>query len=441
VSSKSGTTIEADVLLAHFFAATQEALGSAPDAARHFIAITDRDSSLEALAARRGFRHSERGVATIGGRFSALSPFGMLPATLAGFDTGELLARAERMAQACRPEAGDDCNPGVQLGIAIAALAREGRDKLTLVTSPTLGAIGTWLEQLVAESTGKGGQGIVPISGEPLGAPDRYGDDRVFVYAHLTGEASNERDAALAKLEKAGHPTIRLEISDFLDLGAEFYRWEFAVAVAGSLLGVNPFGQPDVEAAKLAARDLTDTFVRKGALPSEPAQAAVEDVALFADPAFRFEPESDLLGILAEHFARITPGDYFALNAFVNMSERNHASLQRICKAVQRGHRVATTPGFGPRFLHSTGQLHKGGPNNGVFLQITADDDADIEIPDRGFSFGVLKQAQALGDFRVLIERGRRALRLHLGASVEDELERIAGIAERAAQQSSEETT
>ena len=447
VSSKSGTTIEADVLREHFFAAVQTIVGSAGAAARHFIAITDRGTPLDELAAERGFRHTEYGVATIGGRFSALSPFGMLPATLAGLDTVELLARAQRMAQACRPEAGDDSNPGVQLGVALAALAQAGRDKLTLVSSPPLAAIGTWLEQLVAESTGKQKLGIIPITGESLEAPESYGDDRVFVYARLeaagSDEPNSEQDDAIAALARAGHPTLRLDVSDRLDLAAEFYRWEFAIAVAGSLLGLHPFNQPDVEAAKVAARELSDEFVETGTLPGEPPLRVRDEVEVYGDADLPLPPErdSDLASILATHFGRISPGDYFSVTAFVAMNERNQASLQRIREAVRKAHRSATTLGFGPRFLHSTGQLHKGGPKTGVFLQITSDDAADVDLPGRGFSLGVLKQAQALGDFRVLCERGNRVLRLHLGPRVEDELERIAAIAEQSAGRPDEEKT
>ncbi len=437
VSSKSGTTIEANVLLEHFFSALQASLPSAraSDAGRHFIAITDRDTPLEALARSQGFRQLEYGVAAIGGRFSALSPFGMLPATLAGLDTGELLRRAQQMAERCRLEGADD-NPGAELGIAIAAHARAGRDKLTLVASPGLAALGTWLEQLVAESTGKAGLGIIPIVDESLDAPESYGDDRLFVYARVQTEGADAaQDAAVAALERAGQPVVRLEVPDLLELAAEFYRWEFAIAVAGSLLGVHPFNQPDVEAAKVAARELTDRFVTTGALPHEPPLSVQQGVALFADPAFALEPGWDLAATLAAHFERIAPGDYFALTAFVALNPRNQAALRRICRAVRSALPAATTLGFGPRFLHSTGQLHKGGPNSGVFLQITGDDAADLDMPQRDFSFGVLKTAQALGDFQVLCQRGRRVLRLHLGSEVASELERIAESAERAAQQ------
>jgi transaldolase/glucose-6-phosphate isomerase len=439
VSSKSGTTIEVDALRSHFFTAAEATCGTPDAAARHFVAITDPNTPLEEFALGQGFRHIEHGVASIGGRFSALSAFGMLPAVLAGFDVSELLARAQRMADRCRAQSDDGANPGAELGIALATLARAGRDKLTFVTSPGLAAIGAWLEQLVAESTGKRGLGIVPIAEEAPGAPESYGDDRVFVYARLASDPSDEQDAAIAALEGAGQPILRLDIPDRLDLAAEFYRWEFAIAVAGSLLGLDPFDQPDVEAAKVAARELTDGFSASGALPSEAPRAELDGVAIYADPVFPTECGRDLTSALATHFARISPGDYFCVSAFVDMNERNLASLQRIREAVRAARRVATTLGFGPRFLHSTGQLHKGGPNSGVFLQITSDDAADIGIPGRDFSFGVLKQAQGLGDFQVLSDRGRRALRLHLGSNVEEELERVAAIAERAAQRSARE--
>ena len=462
VSSKSGTTIEPDCLRAHFFAATQSALGSArstgatgatgaagaagtsgpagpaASAGRHFIAITDPGTPLEALASSHGFRHIAYGTPSIGGRFSALSPFGMLPAVLAGLDADGLLSRAEQMADACRRDAtsGPGSNPGAELGIALAALARAGRDKLTLVTSPGLAALGIWLEQLIAESTGHAGQGIIPVAGEALGAAESYGADRFFVDCRLEGDTTGtgERDAFLAAAEQAGHPVVRLAVSDRLDLGAEFFRWEFATAVAGAILKLNPFVQPDVEAAKVAARQLTDEFAETRALPTAAARGIQSGVEVHCREDFALETGADLATTLASHFEQISPGDYFALNAFVAMSPRNQASLARIRQAVRPGSRAATMLGFGPRFLHSTGQLHKGGPNSGVFLQITADDADDLDIPERPFSFGVLKQAQALGDFRVLMERGRRALRLHLGPRVEDELERVADFAETAAQ-------
>ena len=442
VSSKSGSTIEPDCLLAHFFAASQRALGSAAAAGRHFIAITDPGSALEGLAKARGFRHIAHGTATIGGRFSALSPFGMVPAVLAGLDADLMLSRAEAMADACRrgPGSGSGENPGAELGIALATLARAGRDKLTLVTSPGLAAFGIWLEQLIAESTGHAGQGIVPVAGEALSPLEHYGPDRFFVDSRLAGDDASEQDAFLMAAEQAGHPVARLGACDRLDLGAEFFRWEFATAVAGAILKLNPFVQPDVEAAKLAARQLMDQFAATGALPATPSSGTVSGVEVHCREDFALAAGDDLGATLSRYLEQISPGDYFAINAFVDMSPRNVAALSRIREAVRPGSRAATTLGFGPRFLHSTGQLHKGGPNSGVFLQIPADDADDLEIPERSFSFGVLKQAQALGDFRVLLDRGRRALRLHVGPHVEDELERIADFAEAAAQRTSKET-
>jgi transaldolase/glucose-6-phosphate isomerase len=423
VPSKSGTTIEPNSFQRRFFSDVEAALPGARAASR-FIAITDPGSPLDEEARQGGFRCVAHGTPSIGGRFSALSVFGLLPACLAGLDVASLLRRAAAMADACGPGVAAPENPGATLGLALGVLARRGRDKLSLVISPGVRALGGWLEQLIAESTGKQGTGIVPIADEPLAGPEFYGDDRSFAYLRLANAPSQEQEDAVAALEAAGHPVLRIDMQDPLDLGAEFFRWEFATAVAGSVLEVNPFDQPDVETAKQAARQLMEHFEVAGDLPNPPPSCSASGADVYSDPALTAAP--DLESQLARHLERLGPGDYFAINAFIDMSDANEDALQRMRRAVRDRYRVATTVGFGPRFLHSTGQLHKGGPASGLFLQITSKDAVDLEIPGRGFSFGVLKQAQAIGDFQVLSQRGRRILRIHLEDASEGRIEELA---------------
>ncbi len=415
VSSKSGSTIEPNTLFAWLHNAVASELG-ADRAAGRFVAVTDPGSSLERVAKEKGFAGVAHGIPEIGGRFSALSPFGLLPGALMGLDTDDFLARARAMAAACGPDVVPADNPGVRLGIAMGVLAGRGRDKLTCVISPGIASLGAWLEQLIAESTGKHGHGIVPVGDEPVAAPDRYGHDRLFAYVRLASAPSPEQDAAVDALEAAGHPVVRMEMEDARDLGAEFFRWEIAVAVAGAVLGINPFDQPDVEAAKVAARDLMSAYEKEGALPRQEPVLEQDGVTLFSDaevaPAAR--RSKSLREALAAHLGRLGPGDYFAINAYLDSSDANEVDLQAVRLGVREQHRVATTLGYGPRYLHSTGQLHKGGPNSGVFLQLTAADADPLPIPGEQYSFGVLAHAQAQGDFQVLVARRRRALWLHL---------------------------
>ena len=408
-SSKSGSTIETSVFKEYFFARLRERLGEREAGAR-FIAITDPGSAFEASARREQFAAILPGEPTIGGRFSALSAFGLGPAAAAGIDVDDFAARAQAMIAACATETPAQ-NPGAALGIALGVCAKRGIDKLTIVASPPIESLGAWLEQLIAESTGKSGHGIVPIADEALGASARYGDDRVFAYLRVAGAASPAQDQAIEALAASGRPVVRIELAEPADIAQEFFRWEIATAVAGAVLGVHPFDQPDVEAAKVAARALTAAYERDGSLP-EPAPALDSgDLRWF--PGAPGGGASSAEELLAKHLGSLARGDYFAITAYVERSARNIERLQEIRHAVRDASAVATTLGFGPRFLHSTGQLHKGGPNNGVFLQITADD-AELAIPGRSFGFGVLNRAQAQGDFRVLAERGRRLLRVHL---------------------------
>jgi transaldolase/glucose-6-phosphate isomerase len=422
VSSKSGTTLEPDIFRRRFFALAEQAVG-AEEAPSRFVAITDPGSALDRLARETGFRHVAHGVPSIGGRYSALSDFGMVPAAIMGIDVGELLGRAERMARACAPEIPVEHNPGLVLGAAIGAAATGGRDKLTLVASPAIAGLGAWLEQLLAESTGKQGKGVVPVGREPLGPPAAYGEDRLFAYVRLAGDPDAGQDAAVDALERAGHPVVRIEIEDLHDLGGELFRWELATAVAGSVIGINPFDQPDVEASKVETRRLTDEYELTGALPAESPVARKGPLALFADERNASELAAAAGGrsfesLLAAHLARIRTGDYAALLAYVEMTAAHESVLARLRAAIRDRTRVATCAGFGPRFLHSTGQAYKGGPNSGVFVQVTCDDAIDVPIPGHRFTFGVVKAAQARGDLRVLGERGRRAVRIHVGADV-----------------------
>jgi transaldolase/glucose-6-phosphate isomerase len=334
------------------------------------------------------------------------------------------------MALSCGSSIAPEKNPGVRLGLTMGVLAQLGRDKLTLIASPGIAALGTWLEQLISESTGKENQGIVPIDGEVLGPPEVYGDDRLFVYLRLATDQSAAQDAALQMLEQAGQPVVRITLEDRIDLGQEFFRWEIATAVAGSVLGINPFNQPDVEASKVATRNLSALYEQSGELPPESPPLAERGLKLFTDSANAEQLGMNtelctLEGCIRAHLDRLGPGDYFAINAYVEMNDENRQLLQAIRRRVRDAKQVATTLGFGPRFLHSTGQLHKGGPNNGVFLQITSDDAEDLPIPAQKYTFGTLKRFQAQGDFEVLAQRKRRVLRVHLGPDVGAGLESL----------------
>jgi transaldolase/glucose-6-phosphate isomerase len=316
-------------------------------------------------------------------------------------------------------------NPGLVLGATIGVAANAGRDKLTLVISPAIHDLGAWLEQLVAESTGKQGQGVIPVDREPLGSPGAYGDDRLFVYVRLSSGADPEQDAAVAELERAGQPMVRIEIADLYDVGGEVFRWEFATAVAGAVIGINPFDQPDVEASKIATRNLTTAYEETGSLPAETPIFSSDGVALYTDDrnAQELGSHDSLTDYLRAHLRRVGDGDYVALLAYVEMTPEHEGTLTEMRRAIRDTKQVATCVGFGPRFLHSTGQAYKGGPNSGVVLQITCDDAQDVPVPEQSYTFGVVKAAQARGDFEVLAERGRRALRVHLGPDVTAGLE------------------
>jgi transaldolase / glucose-6-phosphate isomerase len=427
VASKSGSTLEPNIFERYFFDRMRGATGG-DHAGHNFLAITDPGSALEKLAREEGFRRVALGDPTIGGRYSALSPFGLVPAAVMGIDVAAFLDRAAAMVSACGRQAPPRDNPGICLGIVLGAAARRGRDKLTVLASPPIAGLGAWLEQLVAESTGKNGVGIIPVDLEEPGRPDRYGADRMFVYLRAHQASTGPQDHAVRGLEQAGHPVVRVDVHGPLTLGQEFFRWEMATAVAGQLLGIHPFDQPDVEASKVATRALTEAYERDGALPVEKPLATDGEIAIFADPgnARALASASQRVErLIGEHLARLGTNDYFALLAYVEMNARHAGVLQQIRHLVRDRRHVATCLGFGPRFLHSTGQAYKGGPPSGVFLQITCDDARDVRVPGREYTFGVVKAAQARGDFDVLAQRGRRALRVHVGADVAAGLERL----------------
>ena len=426
VSSKSGSTLEPNIFKQYFFERTKQVVG-ADKVGSHFVAVTDPGSKMQQVAEGDHFLHIFFGRPSIGGRYSALSNFGMVPAAVMGLDTKKFLDRTAEMVRACGPAASVEENPGVALGIILGAAANAGRDKLTIVTSPKIFDLGAWLEQLVAESTGKIAKGIIPVDRERLGSPDVYGNDRVFAYVRLENDADSGQEAKVAALEKAGHPVVRITMPDTYDLGSEFFRWEIATAVAGAIIGINTFNQPDVEASKVATRALTSEYEKTGSLPAEKPVLEDSGIKLFTDEKnaadlAKAASEKSLAGYLKAHLNRIHSGDYFAVLGYIQMNSEHEQSLQAVRHAVRDKMHVATCLGFGPRFLHSTGQAYKGGPNSGVFLQITCDDAVELPVPGQKYTFGVVKAAQARGDFQVLAERGRRALRVHLGKDLKSGL-------------------
>jgi transaldolase/glucose-6-phosphate isomerase len=429
VSSKSGTTLEPNILKQYFFERAKEAVGAEHVASR-FIAVTDPGSQLQSVAARDGFSDIALGKPDIGGRYSVLSDFGIVPGAVMGLDLGRLLSSTQNMVRSCAADVPPAENPGVMLGAILGVLGREGHDKITIVASPGIEDFGAWLEQLLAESTGKQGKGLIPLADEPLGSPDVYGQDRLFVYLRLAKEVDKRQDDDIAALEGAGHPVVRISITDRYQLGQEFFRWEIATAVAGAILKINPFDQPDVEASKVETRKLTTAYEKTGKLPPEEPVLEEHGIKVFADTRNREvlakQANATLAGWIHAHFDRLGGGDYCALLAYIDRNTAHIKALQEIRRVVRDRKQVATCVGFGPRFLHSTGQAYKGGPNTGVFLQITCDDAADLGVPGESYSFGIVKAAQARGDFEVLAARQRRLLRIHLGSNVDEGLSILA---------------
>ena len=428
VASKSGSTLEPSIFQQYFFERTEQAVGKGL-AGRQFVAITDPGSKLEGVAKALKFRRIFAGVPGIGGRYSALSNFGRVPAAVMGLDLEAFAVRTQAMVAACGPASSARDNPGVVLGTVMGVAGKMGRDKVTLVASPGIGDLGAWLEQLIAESTGKNGKGLIPIDREPLANPASYGTDRLFAYLRLSQSPDAAQDAAVNALSKAGHPVVRISVEDPLSLGQEFFRWEIATAVAGSLLGINPFNQPDVEASKVATRKLTDAFESSGRLPAQ--NPVLEDgmLAFFTDAknaeSLVASQKKGAAPLLAAHFARLKANDYFGLLAYIEMNPAHAQLLERIRCQVRDARKVATCAQFGPRFLHSTGQAYKGGPDSGVFLQVTHQPENDLPVPGQKYTFGVVQAAQAQGDFEVLIERKRRALRVHLSGNLEAALKTL----------------
>jgi len=423
VSSKSGSTLEPNIFQQYFFERMKQTVGEAA-VGQHFIAITDPGSKMQQVAEEHGFRRIFYGWPSIGGRYSVLSDFGMVPAAIMGLDVQRFLDQTEYMVHSCAACVPPADNPGVVLGTIMGVLANHGRDKVTLITSPGIWDFGAWLEQLLAESTGKDGKGLIPVDQEALGAPGVYGNDRLFVYTRLENGADAAQDAAVAALEAAGQPVVRITVSDPYQLGEEMFRWEIATAVAGAIIGINAFNQPDVETSKIATRKLTSEYEKSGALPPETPVLEADGTKLFTDDknaaalASAAGSAKTLAAYLKAHLNRLGTGDYFCISAYVEMNDTHQKTLQAIRQSVRDTKKVATCLGYGPRFLHSTGQAYKGGPNSGVFLQITCDNATDVPVPGRQYSFGVVKSAQARGDFEVLVERDRRALRVHLGSNV-----------------------
>ncbi|HEX8337867.1 MAG TPA: bifunctional transaldolase/phosoglucose isomerase [Pyrinomonadaceae bacterium] len=422
VSSKSGTTTEPLSFYRYWYAEVGKVKENPGE---NFIAVTDPGTKMEADAARDKFKRVFLNPPDIGGRYSALSYFGMVPAALMGVDIKKLLGRAERVIHACSQVVPAGENPGARLGVVIGECARAGRDKLTIVADPKVESFGLWVEQLIAESTGKEGKGVVPVAGEPLAAPSAYGDDRLFV-SIAVGKLDSEVESKLKALEAAGHPVVYRTLTDLYDLGEEFFLWEIAAAVAGWRLGINPFDQPNVQESKDATRELLDAFKQQGSLREQAVLAEGDGLVVYGDEAARAALGAEgVPGIFKAHLGRVKPGDYIALLDYFEESEDAEGIVQQIRTHLRDATRCATTTGYGPRFLHSTGQLHKGGPDSGVFIQVTARDARDVEIPGEPYTFSTLKQAQALGDFRSLSTRGRRAVRVEIGPDVTAGLRRL----------------
>lgn len=421
VASKSGMTLEVQALYRYFHKKVRTGNPGSPG--DQFIAITDAGTPLETLARKDRFRKTFLNSADIGGRYSALSYFGLVPAVLIGMDPAAILDRAGRMVQRCGPDISPEENPGIRLGTVLGALAKAGRDKMTLIVSAPIRSFGVWIEQLVAESTGKEGKGIVPIEGEAIGRPEFYGKDRLFVFMGRSGSTDRKLNQALRAFEQSGHPVVRILLRDSLDLVGEFFRWEVATAVAGMSLKVNPFDEPNVSESKENTRKILDEFEKTGRLSDEGPNLAENGILLYGAP--RKTSNGSLKDAFWNFIDRAGPGDYVALSAYLESSGAHEIPLQSIRLAIRDRLRIATTLGYGPRFLHSTGQLHKGGPKNGRFIQITADHKSDCTIPGERYTFGTLIRAQAMGDFHSLLNRDRPILRIHLGSDVETGLKRL----------------
>jgi glucose-6-phosphate isomerase len=426
VASKSGTTAEPLAFGDYFYAKLKELKGD--KAGENFVAITDPGSKFVTNATNEGYRKIFLNFAEVGGRFSALTYFGLVPAALYGIDIAALLDRAVAMMQACGSNGDVQDNPGLKLGATMGVLSKAGRDKLTLVVPDKLHDLGLWLEQLLAESTGKEGKGVLPVAGEPLGAPEVYGHDRLFVYVGYEDTPDQENRQKLQALQDAGHPVVTILMREPLDLGAEFFRWEVATAVAGAVLRINPFDQPNVQESKTATDRVMKVVQEQGHLPAGPAAAAEADgVSYFTDAK-----GDGAVGTLKAFFDQAKAGDFVNLQAYLTESDAITAELQAFRKLVQEHLHIATTSGYGPRFLHSTGQYHKGGPNTGLFVQFTHQSPVELPLPGRSYSFGTFENAQAQGDLETLQQYKRRTLHIDLGGDAEASLPKVVAALQQA---------
>jgi glucose-6-phosphate isomerase len=436
VSTKSGTTVETLSAYKYFFEKLQAKKGST--AGSSFVAITDPGSKLQSEAAEKDFRHAFINFEDIGGRYSALSYFGLVPAAIMGVDVKLLLDRAAQMVESTASSVLPSESPSIILGAVLGELALKGRNKLTLVTSPKIRSFGLWVEQLVAESTGKNGAGIVPVDGELLAAPADYGDDRLFVHLRVASDETEEVTAKLKALEKTGQPVVTIDLDDEYDLGGEYFRWEIATGVASALLGVNSFDEPNVKESKDNTNRLLDAFKANGSLPEVSPVLEEDGIKLYCDDQTKTilnrtmevggVSEKSILTYISAHLDQFQPGNYFGLMAFIRQTPEIDELFRSIRSTLVPAYSAATTLGFGPRFLHSTGQLHKGGPNSGIFIQFTADDNIDVAIPAEPYTFSILKQAQSMGDGISLRSKGRPMIRLHLGKDPVAGLEKVLGL-------------
>lgn len=428
IASKSGTTTEPIAFHRYWYSEVAQKSDVPGDS---FVTITDPGSQMADTAAAEGFRRIFLNQADIGGRYSALSYFGMVPAALMGVDAARLLRQTQSMTEACSAPVEVNQNPAAILGAVMAECARAGRDKLTIVTDPKLAALGLWVEQLIAESTGKEGKGIVPVVGELLGGVADYGDDRLFVSVSV-GPIEDITDSKLKALEAAGHPVVYRNLADLYDLGAEFFLWEMATAFSGWRLGINPFDQPNVQESKDATKALLEEFTHNGKLAEQVPLASDGELTVYGGNDARTSSSGPSVSeAIRAHCAKIKPDDYVALLTYIEETLEVDEAIQGIRLSVRNVTRCATTNGFGPRFLHSTGQLHKGGPDSGVFIQITAPDKVDFPVPQAPYTFSILKDAQALGDFQSLLKHGRRAIRVDLGNDVIAGLESLRKLIEK----------
>jgi transaldolase/glucose-6-phosphate isomerase len=425
VASKSGTTAEPNAFLEYFYSKVKTLKGDR--AGKNFVAITDPGSPLAGLARDRSFLRTFLNFVDIGGRYSALSYFGLVPAALMGIDVSELLIRALRMVHASNTSVPTGENPGLILGAGMAELAKHGRDKVTFVMSESISTFGMWLEQLLAESTGKEGTGLLPVSDEPLGPPSVYGKDRLFVHFLLNDKVEEAVKETIGQLAKEGHPVVTIRMEDPLDIGQEFFRWEIATATAGSILGINAFDQPNVQESKDHTNRLLEEVRRTGKL-AEPSPLLSEGSLQF----YGMRGANSAKEYVKNFLGQARQGDYVALQAYLPETPTAHQALQALRLRLRDGLRLATTLGYGPRFLHSTGQYHKGGPNTGLFLQLTADQKEDISVPEQPYTFGIFKHAQALGDMEALQKHGRRVVRIHLRENLDQGLKRLAQIVQSA---------